>query len=146
MNPIALILKVISNLSQIKTDIGDFQRAGEDLFKGDLQRAEVEACLKDLCGILSSGLISIPGIDSKVILAAVSEGEKTVDAVIAMVKDIGDEGIDAVVPDVKAVLEHVKGLVASGVVSNFGGHTKEQVNDMLDGIMSQLGSDQAKAV
>lgn len=136
MNPVSLILKVIANLGQISGDLKDFEQAGKDLFAGKLTKDEVTKLLTDIGGILSSGLISIPGVDSSQVVAAIGSGEKIVDDVIKAVKDVEDK--QPVEQDLGQALSDIRDLITNGVLKNFGGNTKEQVIEVIDALAKAL--------
>ncbi len=124
-----LLLKVISHLGQLSGDLKDFEKAAEDLFKGNLTRDEVAKLLEDVVLLLESGLIQIPGVDNVAMVAALNAGEHTVESLIAGVENIA-EG-KSVEMDAKKLVASVLELVQSGIIQNFGGFTKEQVIETL---------------
>ena len=138
MNVVSTLLKIIANLGQISSDFSDFETVGKDLFAGKLSEAEIASVIADVVKILSSGLIAIPGVDSNALVSAITASQSLVSDVIVAVADIKSGTVPKAAPDAKALASDLLKLVESNLIQNFGGYTRDQASDLLNGIIKQL--------
>jgi hypothetical protein len=139
MNPVSLLLDIISNLGTLKTDLGDLQALASHITSGQASIADAEKFIGDLCGLLTSGFIPLPaGVDAKALVATIQGAEGVAEALISGVKDVIGKGISAVGPDLKTIVTTLTSAISGGMITKFGGFTKEQVLQVLTEISAGL--------
>jgi len=134
---IGLLLKVITNLGKLSGDLKDFEGAAKALFAGQLTKAQIEQLLSDVEDLLSSGIISIPGIDSKLVISTIQSGDTIVEDVIKAVSDVKAGGVAEVLPDLGKAVDDLIAALGQGVIG-LTDSTKEQVLQVLNEIKAGL--------
>jgi hypothetical protein len=135
--PIAILLKIISNLGSLSGVLKDFEQDAKDLFAGKMSKDEALGLLADLEKIIAMGFISIPGVDMGSLSNTISGGEKIVDDMLAAVSDVKSQGVAAIVPDLGKAVDDLTSALTAGVVG-LKDSTKEQVLQVLAEIKAGL--------
>lgn len=130
MNPISLVLKVISNLGELSGSLKDFEQSAKDLFAGKLSKAEVEQLISDVTKILATGLVTIPGVTTAQLTETLTGTENLVEDVIAAVSDVKTAGVADLVPDLSKAVADLTDAVTKGVIG-LTDSTKEQILSVL---------------
>ena len=136
--PIALLLKVISNIGSLSGDLKDFEQGVADLKAGKLSKADVDQLLKDIADVLAMGLVPLPGVDMQAVISTLKSGESVVEDIMQAVSDVKSQGVSAIVPDLKKAIGDVIIGIDSGLITHFGASSAASAKQILSQIEAGL--------
>lgn len=136
---IGVLLKIVSHLGQLSSVLKDFEAAAKDLFDGKLTKEEIEKLLSDVISILSIGFVQLPeGVAIADVESFLHSSESVVSDVLKAVSDVEAGGVATIPPNAKQLASDLLAALESGLIKDFGGHTKEQVIEVLKAISGGL--------